>query len=104
MDFNYPSLFLFFFKVQPLGPSKKVHREAQRKCEEELLNEMGESTSDMVPRSTHQALQQRLQAIEVEIKLLKEQVERNKEPTADTSCSSNAQQPSGSICRCTTQP
>lgn len=84
--FNDPSL---FFKIQPLGPSKKVRREAQRKCEDELVNEMGESTSDVVPRSTHQALQQRLQALEVEMKLLKEQVEHNKEPTADTSCSSN---------------
>ncbi|KAL1484842.1 hypothetical protein MTO96_032347 [Rhipicephalus appendiculatus] len=72
-----------------------------KKCEEELLNEMGGSALDMVPRSTPQ---QRLQALEAEMEILKEQVERNKEPTADPSCSSNPQQPSGSICRCTTEP
>ncbi|KAL1472105.1 hypothetical protein MTO96_023172 [Rhipicephalus appendiculatus] len=65
---------------------------------------MGGSALDMVPSSTHQALQERLQALEAEMELLKEQVERNKEPTTDPSCSSNPQQPSGSICRCTTEP
>ncbi|KAL1431475.1 hypothetical protein MTO96_002246 [Rhipicephalus appendiculatus] len=70
-------------KSKPLGQSKKVRREAPKKCEEELLNEMGGSAVDMAPRSTHQALQQRLQALEAEMELLKEQVERNKEPTAE---------------------
>ncbi|KAH7939179.1 hypothetical protein HPB52_008074 [Rhipicephalus sanguineus] len=88
----------------PLGASKKVRREAQKRCEEELLNEMGDTTSDMVPKSMHQALQHRLQILEAEMQLLKEKVVNNKELTTDTSRSSNPQQPSDSICRCTTQP
>ncbi|KAH7973097.1 hypothetical protein HPB52_021594 [Rhipicephalus sanguineus] len=58
----------------------------------------------MVPNSMRQALQQRLQALEAEMQLLKEQVEHNKELTTDTSRSSSPQQPSDNTCRCTTQP
>ncbi|KAL3196702.1 hypothetical protein MRX96_045127 [Rhipicephalus microplus] len=61
-------------KIKAPGPTKKLRRDAQKKCEQELLSEMGDdnvSVPETVPRIIHEALQRRLQAIEVEIELLK---------------------------------